>query len=227
MSFFKEFKDDLSQAVNELVDEGTESADNIVVNTLDDTDDSAKDVKKEEEVSKEDNLKEEKEEKKVSELNRSKEVSEEVTEITQGTRLEGNISSNGSINLNGKIKGDIECNGKLNISGEITGNSNAGEIFTNNAKVSGDVTSEGSIKVGHGTVIIGNVYATSAVLAGAVKGDVDVKGPVILDGTAIIQGNIKSRSVQINNGAVIEGFCSQCYAEVDYDKLFDDTFTKE
>ena len=33
-------------------------------------------------------------------------------------------------------------------------------------------------------------------------------------------GNIKSRSVQINNGAVIEGFCSQCYADVDVQSLF-------
>lgn len=221
MSFFKEFKEDLSQAVNELVDDGTEttatmeSADNMVVNTLDDTDESAKETT---------NTKQKKEEKKVSEFIKSNEVSEEVTEITKGTKLEGNISSNGSINLDGKIKGNVECNGKLVVSGEIVGNSNAGEIFTNNAKISGDVTTDGSIKVGHGSVIIGNIYATSAVLAGAIKGDVDVKGPVILDGTAIIQGNIKSRSVQINNGAVVEGFCSQCYADVDYGKLFGETF---
>ena len=34
-------------------------------------------------------------------------------------------------------------------------------------------------------------------------------------------GNIKSRSVQINNGAVIEGFCSQAYADIDVQGLFD------
>ena len=41
-----------------------------------------------------------------------------------------------------------------------------------------------------------------------------------MDTSAVVMGNIKSRSVQINNGAVIEGFCSQCYAEVDMDSLF-------
>ena len=35
-------------------------------------------------------------------------------------------------------------------------------------------------------------------------------------------GNIKSRSVQINNGAVIEGFCSQAYAEVDIKSVFEE-----
>ena len=35
-------------------------------------------------------------------------------------------------------------------------------------------------------------------------------------------GNIKSKSVQINNGAVIEGLCSQCYAEVNPSSFFED-----
>ena len=59
-------------------------------------------------------------------------------------------------------------------------------------------------------------------IAGAVKGDIDVKGPVILDTSAIVMGNIKSKSVQINNGAVIEGLCSQCYAEVNPSSFFED-----
>ena len=62
----------------------------------------------------------------------------------------------------------------------------------------------------------------SAAIAGAVKGDIDVQGPVILDSSAIVMGNIKSKSVQINNGAVIEGMCSQCYAEVSPTSFFDD-----
>lgn len=69
-------------------------------------------------------------------------------------------------------------------------------------------------------MVIGNISATSAVIAGAIKGDIDVQGPVVVDTSAVVMGNIKSRSVQINNGAVIEGFCSQCYAEVDMDTLF-------
>ena len=70
-------------------------------------------------------------------------------------------------------------------------------------------------------MIVGNVVASSAVVAGAVNGDIDVHGPVIVDSTAVIMGNIKSRSVQINNGAVIEGFCSQCYSEIDVKSFFE------
>ena len=82
--------------------------------------------------------------------------------------------------------------------------------------------SEGAVKVGASTVILGNITASSAAIAGAVKGDIDVNGPVVLDASAIVMGNIKSKSVQINNGAVIEGMCSQCYADVNPTSFFDE-----
>ena len=69
-------------------------------------------------------------------------------------------------------------------------------------------------------MIIGNVTSSAAVIAGAIKGDIDVQGAVVVDTSAVVMGNIKSRSVQINNGAVIEGFCSQCYSDVDVESLF-------
>ena len=49
----------------------------------------------------------------------------------------------------------------------------------------------------------------------------DVHGPVIIDSSAIISGDIKSKSVQINNGATIDGRCSQCYADVNMESIFD------
>ena len=122
----------------------------------------------------------------------------------------------------GSVRGNITISGKLNILGSIEGDSKASEIYAENAKIMGEVNSTGSVKVGQSTVIIGNIFATSAVIAGAVKGDIDVKGPVVLDTSAIVMGNIKSKSVQINNGAVIEGICSQCYADVSPTSFFDE-----
>ncbi len=262
MSFLKELKEDLGQAMNELIsddvvaeeteeavaEEASDVADGTEVNTLDfdldtinemldevekettdevETDfeaDSEMDSAMVEEIMQD--LDEEEESSEEAAEEDDDVPSDEVTEITKGTVIEGNLSSNGSINVYGKVKGDVSCKGKLMIAGVIVGESNAKEIFVNNAKVDGNVTSQGTIKIANGSVIIGNVYATSAVVAGAVKGDIDVHGPVIVDGTAVVKGDIKSRSVQINNGAAIEGFCSQCYADIDYKALFDETFSK-
>ena len=148
-------------------------------------------------------------------------VADETSVITAGTVLTGDLASDGSFDIQGTINGNISCNGKLVITGTLNGNSAASEIFADVAKIEGEVTSTGTVKIGAGTVIIGNISASSAVIAGAVKGDIDVQGPVVVDTSAVIMGNIKSRSVQINNGAVIEGFCSQCYADVDVQGLFD------
>ncbi len=270
MSFLKDFKDDLSQAVNELVDdnkvENTSSEDEVLdgkvkdeanneefsldldeigsfmdeqetkyddfdldaIATEENKDDALEDVS-EETVVEEKIYEEPVKETAVEDKFFSDEddlPSDEVAEITKGTSITGNIESDGSVNLYGKIKGDIKCKGKLIVTGRISGVSHAREIFANNAKIEGDVHSTGTIKVGNGSIIVGNVYATSAVIGGAIRGDIDVHGPVIVDGTAVVQGNIKSRSVQINNGAVIEGYCSQCYADIDYKSLFEDTFSE-
>ena len=148
--------------------------------------------------------------------------SEETSVITGGMVVNGDIESEGSLDLVGKVNGDVIVKGKLNVTGHIVGNSEAKEVYAENAKITGNVTSESSVKIGAGTVIVGNISAFSAAIAGAVKGDIDVHGPVILDSTAIVMGNIRSKSVQINNGAALEGICSQAYAEVSPTAFFDD-----
>jgi cytoskeletal protein CcmA (bactofilin family) len=146
---------------------------------------------------------------------------DETAVITDGMVITGDVQTTGSLDLVGKVAGNIQCLGKLNVTGEITGDSDAAEIYAESARITGEVRSRGSVKVGQSTVIVGNIYGSSAVIAGAVKGDIDVHGPVVLDTTAIVMGNIKSQSVQINNGAVIEGMCSQAYADVNPSEFFE------
>jgi cytoskeletal protein CcmA (bactofilin family) len=145
----------------------------------------------------------------------------DTTYITKNTTIKGSLSTEGSVDVLGTVKGNVSCKGKLIVGGTIKGDIEAGEIYANAAKIEGIIEAEGSVKIGVGSVVVGDVMATSAVIAGAVNGDIDVHGPVIVDSTAVIMGNIKSRSVQINNGAVIEGFCSQCYSEIDVKSFFD------
>lgn len=147
-------------------------------------------------------------------------VEDETTIITASTTLSGDIATAGSFEIQGTINGNVTCSGKIVVTGSINGNSTASEFFADVASIEGEIVSTGTVKIGAGSVIIGNISAASAVIAGAVKGDIDVQGPVVIDTSAVIMGNIKSRSVQINNGAVIEGFCSQSYNEIDVQSLF-------
>lgn len=234
MGFFKEFKEDLSQAVDELVpgDAGKEemeaAANEEVVKDEEDArlqqlnamlqqvePQAAPALNKEAEVHAASTMKQA-----PTMEQPAKMVSDETAVITEGMTITGNLDSTGSVEVRGHVDGDVRCNGKLVVAGYIHGNTSSAEFFADNAKVEGEIIAEGTVKVGSGSVIIGNITATSAVIAGAIKGDIDVQGPVVVDTSAVVMGNIKSRSVQINNGAVIEGFCSQCYSEIDVQQLF-------
>ncbi len=253
MGFFSDLKDDLSQAVNELMpEEEADQQDAMVneeaeqqsaaaqevsvpqpeenpemVNGFDDDLGRMLDKVEEIEIRKEPPAQAPVEAAPVKEtakeeLPAEKNTIDEVAVLTASTIINGNIATEGNLEVRGSIVGNVEALGKLNITGAVQGNSQAAEIYAEGAKIVGELRSNRSVKVGQSTVIIGNIFASSAVVAGAVKGDIDVKGPVILDSSAIVMGDIKSKSVQINNGAVVEGMCSQCYADVNPSAFFDD-----
>ena len=135
---------------------------------------------------------------------------EDMMIVTEGTMITGSIATDRSLLVLGTINGDINCEGKLTISGTVTGNSYATDVFINDQRTEGNITCTGIVKIGQGSVI-----------AGAVKGNLDVRGPVILDSTAVIKGNIKAKSVQLINGAVLEGFCSlEEYSNSNMDEIF-------
>lgn len=280
MGFFKELKDDLSQAVNELLPEDELNQDDSgdqMVNTLDNDinashdapnsekmnelleeltkDDDEIDETFDHEESFEEDFEEELENDFLENLIESDEggsmddnvdlellntldevdsneedelivraasiASDDVSVITKGTTINGGISTEGALDIMGKVTGDVECLGKVSITGKVTGNVSAAEVFINTDRLEGNVTSEGSVKVGLGTVLIGDIIGTSGVIAGAVKGEIDINGPIVIDSTAIIKGNIKAKSVQINNGAIIDGFCSLTYSDVNIDNIFE------
>ena len=231
MGFFQELKEDLSQAVSELVPDDEletqkDAPEDFATEAL--LEKAEADFTEELEAKAEQEIVMEEAVISAPELPKAEEVIpegvavDEVSTITKNMMVTGDIDAAGSLELYGRVVGNIKALGKINVTGQITGNSEAAEVYAQSAKIVGDVTSLGSVKIGSDSVIRGNIFATSAVIAGAVKGDIDVKGPVILDASAIVMGNIKSKSVQINNGAVIEGLCSQCYAEVNPSSFFGD-----
>lgn len=150
------------------------------------------------------------------------EATAESTVIAKGTVINGSIVSDGSLEVLGTVNGDISCLGNLSISGIVKGKSSAAEVYLHTNKLDGGITSKGCVKLAAGTVVIGDIVASSCVVAGAVKGNLDVNGPVIVDSTAVVKGNISSKGIQINSGAVIDGFCALPYASVDIDSFFGD-----
>ena len=240
MGLFKDITDELEQAVNDIVINQTEDEDYLfailsegndieedqeIPDSVIEAKETTEETKAEEyaenavietPIAEETTAVKEEPKREVSAENRNA-----VTVITKGTTINGSIISDCSLDVMGTINGDIECLGKLTITGKVKGNSLASEVVVNTNRLEGSIVSEGMVKVGLGTVIIGDVAAASAVFAGAVKGEIDVKGSVVLESTAIIKGNIKAKSIHIANGAVMDGFCSLCYADLKIDDIFE------
>ena len=147
---------------------------------------------------------------------------DDVTVITKGTTINGGISSEGSLEVMGTITGDVDCLGRVSVYGTISGNVSASDVLVQTKRLEGNIKSEGAVEISGGTVVIGDIEGTSATVASAVKGNIDVNGPVIVDSTAIVQGSIKAKSIQVNTGAVVDGYCSLNYAGVNLDEFFED-----
>lgn len=147
-------------------------------------------------------------------------LNEESSKIAAGMSINGDIQAEGGLLLMGNLHGNISISGNLFISGHLEGNSSANNITAENAHIVGNMKSNTKINIGQETIILGNVAAKEAIISGAVKGDIDIQGHVIIEPSAIIMGNIKSKSVEISTGAVIEGMIIQAYAEKNAKEFF-------
>jgi len=111
---------------------------------------------------------------------------DEVTIIGAGVILEGKLSSNGNIRVDGAINGDIIANGSVTVgeTGEITGEIKA-EVISIGGKVNGSINSKEKA-----------VLESKAVL----KGDIVTK-ILVVEAGAIFDGSSKMSDKGLNSGS--------------------------
>lgn len=99
-----------------------------------------------------------------------------VTIISTGVMLEGKISSNGNVRIDGSVKGDIYAKGNVTIGSQ------------------GDVT--------------GEMHAQVITLGGKVNGSVIANEKITLEQTAFLKGDLVTKILVVEEGAVFEGSSS-------------------
>jgi len=90
------------------------------------------------------------------------------------------------------FQGDFTATGSARLDGSVNGNVNV----------------TGMLIVGAGGNISGGVEAYSAVIGGAVLGDVKVENKLELTSTARILGDIETKVIVIDEGAIFQGKCN-------------------
>lgn len=138
----------------------------------------------------------------------------EVAIIPKGTVINGNIEITGKLEMYGTIHGDINSTDRVNICGDVKGNIKANDIYTKDSFIEGNIECAEGAVIRENTVILGDIDAQSLMVDGAIQGKLDIKGLVTLGDKAIVDSDIKAKSIQVNNGAAMNGHCSLCYAEI-------------
>ena len=68
-------------------------------------------------------------------------------------------------------------------------------------KVKGNILSVGHVNLDTDTIIAGNINASSLLLDGKLKGDVDIEGAVTIGSTGVQIGRITAKQLSIGQGA--------------------------
>ena len=140
--------------------------------------------------------------------------------IPKGTVINGNIVISGKLDMYGVVNGDIRSDNQVNIAGNVTGNINAQDLFAKDSFIVGQIACEKGAAVRENTVILGDIIAEDLVVDGAIQGNIDVRNGITIGKRAIVDSDIKAKTIQVNNGASINGTCSLCYADVDLSEVF-------
>lgn len=98
--------------------------------------------------------------------------SDDITIISSGVKVEGTLSSNGSIRLDGIIKGDINCEGNVTIGdhGEVSGKVN-GSSITIGGKVDGTVNAKEKLVLESKADLKGDVFTKILVVEAGARFD--------------------------------------------------------
>lgn len=90
-----------------------------------------------------------------------------------------------------KITGDIVSESNIRIDGTVDGN----------------VSSSAKIVIGENGAVTGNISCTDADIEGALHGDAQINGVLILREKATIHGDINTVRIHIEEGAKFNGAC--------------------
>ena len=96
----------------------------------------------------------------------------DVTIISNGVKVEGKVTSSGSVRIDGTIQGDIDSQGNVTIGelGEVTGKVN-GQSITIGGKVQGSINSKEKLILESKADLKGDVYTKILVVEAGARFD--------------------------------------------------------
>ena len=143
-------------------------------------------------------------------MRRARTVSTQRMIIPEGVIIEGSLSSASDTEIAGRIEGNITIEGRLFLgpSALISGNVRAGACKVEGL-VEGKVECSEELELGPTGRLNADILAGKRIhLAGQVYGNVTTPGVLRLAATSKVHGDIRARSLSMEEGATLNGQCA-------------------
>ncbi|MGX8852840.1 bactofilin family protein [Amedibacillus sp. YH-ame10] len=130
------------------------------------------------------------------------------TVISETTSIQGNLEVDGDLYISGNIVGNISCSGDIHMdNGCINGDVIAMNTYVHDATITGNITATNTLELLSNAQVFGNVSGTSLSCDAHIKGDIDIKGELLLMQHTSIEGNLSAYFLKTEKGASIKGQC--------------------
>lgn len=143
-------------------------------------------------------------------IRRAKSVSTQRMIVPEGVIIEGSMTSGSETEISGRVDGDVTVEGRLHLgaSALISGNVRASSCKVEGL-VEGKMECSQDLEVGRTGRLNADALAGKQVMvAGQIFGNVSCGGRARLASTSKVQGNIHTRRLVIEEGAVFNGSCA-------------------
>lgn len=131
--------------------------------------------------------------------------------ISRDMRIQGDCITEGRLRIEGTVTGDVTAGGlEVAPSGSVEGEvvvrkkGGSGEAIVVDGNVKGAVRGP-RVEVGEKGRVDGGVVATEAVVEGHVQGGILAEQRLILEETAVVEGDVRARRLALKEGGQVNG----------------------
>lgn len=126
--------------------------------------------------------------------------------ITESTVITGNMKTESHVKVEGVIQGNVETKANITIvGGKVIGNIKGGMVGTKAAMVKGDIVSNEIVEILEESYIEGNIMGDKIYIAGHIIGNINSTGTLSLSSNAIVEGDIITKKLRVDEDAIING----------------------
>jgi cytoskeletal protein CcmA (bactofilin family) len=132
--------------------------------------------------------------------------SDDVSVVGRGAKIDGTLTSAGSLEIHGRLTGAITVEGEVSVApgSEVRADISAHTISLA-GRVKGNLTAPGAVVLPAQSRVEGDVRAQSVTVHGAVTGDLVAEQSVRIGGQARVEGDVTCRTLAIEEGAYFAG----------------------